>query len=276
MIESIEKRVSVRTFQKKALTKEDEKKVQTIIDELKHLKGPFGHSIHLFFYETPHINDTQSQIGTYGFVKNYKAFVAGKTVNTFEGLIDFGFIFEHVILKLTELGLGTVWLGGTFNRGIFDPMKSYNEVIPAITPVGYPSSKKSLRETIIRRAAKGDLRKPFETLFFHKDFNHPLSPTHPYAKYLKLIQVGPSASNKQPWRCIVEDNIIHLYLERTPGYGKSLPFDIQALDIGIAISHLLLSLNDDHIKYQLIYHLDINPQNELIRVISVKILNKKD
>jgi nitroreductase len=275
MIESIEKRVSVRTYQRKTLTKEDEKKVHQIIDEVKLMKGPFGHSIHLFFYETPLINDTQSQIGTYGFVKNYKAFIAGKVVNTFEGLIDFGYLFEHVILKLTAHDLGTVWLGGTFNREIFDPMKSINEVIPAITPVGYPNSKKSLREMIIRRAAKGDQRKPFEELFFERDFNHALPVNHPYAKYFKLVQIGPSASNKQPWRFIVEKNIIHLYLERTPGYGKSLPYDIQALDIGIACCHLLSSLKEDHIPYELIYHLDINPQNELIKVISIKI-NQKD
>ncbi|TNF09202.1 MAG: nitroreductase [Bacillota bacterium] len=275
MIEAIEKRVSVRTFQRKTLTKEDEKKVHQIIDEVKLLRGPFGNSIHLFFYETPIINDTQSQIGTYGFVKNYKAFIAGKVTNSFEGLIDFGYLFEHVILKLTEHDLGTVWLGGTFNREIFDPMKAYNEVIPAITPVGYPNSKKSLRETIIRRASRGDQRKPFETLFFEHDFNHPLSINHPLAKYLKLIQIGPSASNKQPWRCIIENDTIHLYLERTPQYGKSLPYDIQALDIGIALCHLLVSLQEDQVPYQLIYHLDIDPENDIIKVISVKI-NKKD
>ncbi|MDX9691030.1 MAG: nitroreductase family protein [Acholeplasmataceae bacterium] len=271
MIDAISKRTSVRTYLKKNITPEDHKKILKIIDEVKQLKGPFGHHIELFYYETPRINDSKTQIGTYGFIKNYKSFIVGKVKNTFEGLVDFGYLFELVILKLTQMKLGTVWLGGTFNRTIFDPMKSFDEVIPAITPVGYPSDKKSIREVIIRRASKGDLRNKFSELFFNQNFNHPLSEDHSYAEYLNFVRIGPSASNKQPWRCIVEDQQIHLYLERTPNYAKSLPYDIQALDIGIAICHLTEGLKSDSKTYEFVYHIDMDPHLDLFKVLTIKI-----
>ncbi len=272
MIEAIKKRTSVRTYLKKALTKDDEEKVIKIIEQVNHIQGPFGHSLDLFFYETPKVGDMKSQIGTYGFIKNYKAFIVGKTVNTFEAMIDFGFVFEHLILKLAYMDLGTCWLGGTFNRGIFDHMRKPNEIIPAITPIGYPSDKKSIREKIIRRAAQGDLRKPFSELFFFENFYQPLDESHPFAHYLDMVRIGPSASNKQPWRCIVEKDIIHFYLQRTKDYGKLLPYDIQALDIGIALCHLISVLKEEQRNFEIIYHKDLNPELDLVRVIAVKIL----
>ena len=271
MIEAIRKRTSVRTYLKKALTKDDEEKILNIIEQVKKIKGPYGHHLDLFFYETPKIGDMKSQIGTYDFIKNYKAFIVGKTENTFEGMIDFGFIFEYLILKLAALDLGTCWLGGTFNRGVFDQMRKPNEVIPAITPIGYPSDKKSIREKIIRRAAQGDLRKPFDELFFLESFHQPLKEDHPFSPYLEMVRIGPSASNKQPWRCIVEGDIIHFFLQRTKDYGKHLPYDIQALDIGIALCHLTSSLKEDKKTYELIYYKDLNPELDLFRVIGVHI-----
>lgn len=272
MIEAIKKRISVRTYQKKGLLKDDELKVMNIIEDVKKLKGPFGHSISFFFYDTPRMGDLKSQIGTYGFIKNYKSFIVGKIEHSFEALVDFGFIFEHLILRLTAIDLGTCWLGGTFNRSVFDQTRQPHEIVPAITPVGYPNEKKSIHEKIVRRASQGDLRKPFDELFYHESFHEPLDPSHPLSSYLELVRIGPSASNKQPWRCIVDDGIVHFYLQRTKDYGKMLPYDIQALDIGIAICHFTVGLDESNQPYQMMYHKDLNPTLELVRVLSIKVL----
>jgi len=69
---------------------------------------------------------------------------------------------------------------------------------------------------------------------------------------LEAVRLAPSASNKQPWRLVItaESRIdlprAHLYLQRTPGYGTGLMSkfvklpDIQMVDMGIALSHLVL------------------------------------
>ncbi len=267
MIKAIEERISVRTFQKKKLLKKDEQAVKEIISSENGKKGPMGNEVNLFFYDNPFTDDdVQVKIGTYGYVKNPPAFVAGCVKNTFEGIIDYGYVFEEVILKLTKLDLGSVWLGGTFNRDAFDYLLGQGEVVPAITPVGYKAENKSIREKVIRTLVKGDRRHPFETLFFENDSTTPLSKDHQIAKYLEFVRIGPSASNKQPWRVIVKGNKAHFYLEKTPGYAEGLSFEIQALDMGIAICHFETGLIEDGKTYAIVVDPD-HPKAEKLKYI---------
>jgi len=267
MIKAIEKRISVRTFQKKKLLKKDEQAVKEIIENENGKKGPFGNPVKLFFYDSPYTDDdVQVQIGTYGFIKNPPAFVAGCVKNTFEGIVDYGYVLEDVILKLTNLDLGTVWLGGTFNRDAFDYLLEEGEVVPAITPVGYPAENKSVREKVIRSVSRGDRRHPFEELFFENDSKTPLARNHQISSYLELVRVGPSASNKQPWRVIVKGNKAHFYLEKTPGYAVGMSFEMQALDLGIAICHFEAGLLTDGKTYAIVVDPD-HPKDEKMKYI---------
>ena len=61
---------------------------------------------------------------------------------------------------------------------------------------------------------------------------------------LEMLRLAPSASNKQPWRIIKEGNNFHFYISHTPGYGNSLGFEIQRVDIGIAMCHFELTLKE--------------------------------
>jgi hypothetical protein len=56
--------------------------------------------------------------------------------------------------------------------------------------------------------------------------------------------LAPSASNKQPWRVIKDNNqaAFHFYLRRTPGYDKLFnEIKLQHVDMGIALCHFTLS-----------------------------------
>jgi hypothetical protein len=58
-----------------------------------------------------------------------------------------------------------------------------------------------------------------------------------------MLRLGPSASNKQPWRVVKTGNTWHLFLARTKGYGQGIlgrslsRGDMQRLDMGIAMCH---------------------------------------
>ncbi|MDA3932364.1 MAG: hypothetical protein PF513_06475 [Tenericutes bacterium] len=243
MFKTIEKRTSIRSYEKKSLSDNDKLKVKEILNVVEKKQGPFNNQVRFFFVENN--NRDSGKIATYGFVKNPPAFIGGVVNNTKEGMIDFGFLFEEVILRLTEVNLGTVWLGGTFNRSDFDVEVGDDEIIAAVSPVGYSTSK-SIREKVIRGFAQADRRKPFDELFFKDEKLSPIDESHKYSKYLKAIQMGPSASNKQPWRIVLINDTFHIYLNRTKGYGDKLKMDIQAIDIGIALSHLYLTLKEDN------------------------------
>ena len=108
-----------------------------------------------------------------------------------------------------------------------------------MTPYGYPAAQKHLQETLMRRLIKADHRKEWRELFFRNDFLSPLSAEEAGALRfpLEMVRLGPSASNKQPWRILVMGTTCHFYECRSPGYSDAFPYDIQRVDMGIAAAH---------------------------------------
>jgi nitroreductase len=164
---------------------------------------------------------------------------------------DFGYCLETVILKATELGLGTVWLAGSLNRTTFSKKINLkeNELLPAVTPVGYQAEHTTLKEKFIRGLVRSTSRKNFGELFFAAQADHPLEKQTlgAYGDILEGVREAPSASNKQPWRIIKETgtNTFHFYLcEDKPYNNKFKDIQIQRLDMGIAMCHFELAARD--------------------------------
>lgn len=237
-VEAIKARRSVRTFRDEKLSLETEEFIEKYIRENTGRKGPLGHTINMLKVEiSPNV-----KLGTYGIIKNPKAFIAGTCENVDNGIIDFGYVFEKMILEFTKHNLGTCWLGGTFKRAVFKeniPMDPQH-IVPAVTPIGYYDGKRAF-ESLMRKAVRADERKKWSDLFFKEDFNTSLTEEEAlmFKEPLEMVRIGPSASNKQPWRFVVKEklNECHLYLEELPRYNNSLHFPIQLLDIGIAMLH---------------------------------------
>lgn len=245
MREAIYDRISIRTYEKKALTDGERHQIDELIAAHEDKKGPFGNYIHYFVdHQDRSIDDEAKRIGTYGFIKNAPSFIGGVIKNEFKAIVDFGYLFESLILQLTKSGFGTCWLAGTFNRNAFMENVHDNEIIPAITPVGYPEDHMSLRERAIRFAIKANRRNSFTDMFYEGDVNHPIKedPSYPLFDALQFVKLAPSASNKQPWRIIIKENMVHFFLHRTPNYNTNRPFVIQALDLGIALFHFEMGL----------------------------------
>ena len=122
--------------------------------------------------------------------------------------------------------------------------------MPAVSSVGYCAKKPRLLERAIRRGAKGDRRLHWERLFFDGNFNTVLSPqaAGKYAEALQMVRLGPSASNRQPWRVLKDGDDWHFYLNRTPGYRQrrlvklTSTADLQRVDMGIAMCHFELAI----------------------------------
>ncbi len=246
----IKKRISCRTYKEDPLTEDDQKKLKDFL--ISNVQGPFGNQvrfelIHLGGKEQGEINT----LATYGFIKGAGTFIVGAVTKGNLAMEDYGYCMERNILAATHLGLGTCWLGGTFNRSASASRinKRDDEVIPAITPVGYARTRKSIMDTIIRLFAKSGSRKAWEELFFEGDTRSPLTrgTADPYELALECVRVGPSASNRQPWRVIKEKgrDIFHLYVSRTPGYAQKYPeASLQDVDMGIAICHFEVGLRE--------------------------------
>jgi nitroreductase len=118
MINAINSRKSVRKYEDEPLPVDLLSKIRTIISEAK----PLFESIPM---ETFLIEDGQQIKATFtGLMAKYTKVEAPHylafTSAIQEGhLENIGFIGEEIVLKLTELGIGTCWLGSSIKQEVF-------------------------------------------------------------------------------------------------------------------------------------------------------------
>lgn len=246
-IEAIRNRVSVRTFDKKIVS---EFTIGEIDKYINQLKNPFQVPIEF------RVLDAKKYGLSSPVIIGAEMYVAAKYKKAQNAELAFGYAFEKFILFATSLGLGTVWLAATIDRKAFEKAVALTEgeVMPAVSPIGYPAKKRSIRENLMRMGMKSDDRLPFETLFFNGDFQHHLkeSEAGQLLLPLQMLRLSPSATNKQPWRIVADGNKIHFYEEKTKGYANETSGDIQKVDIGIAICHFEIAANEKGLKGSII------------------------
>lgn len=242
VFEAAKSRYSARTFTKESLSQETRQKILDFARNIPVLTAE-NQPVRIEFIEKA-TSENGEKLGTYGVIKNASLFlgVASKAQPLAEE--NLGYQFEQLVLYITSLGLGTCWLGGTFNRGAFaEAMKvQEDEIFPIISPVGHIAGKKRLFEKLMRSRIKADTRLPWENLFFKGDFSQPLSESESgeCREILDCVRIAPSAVNKQPWRIVVsEDGSFHFFENRNLQHAGN--YDIQKIDMGIALAHFQLA-----------------------------------
>ena len=228
--ETILTRKSVRAYDGRPIEPETLAKVRAFAAAVE---NPFGIPVSFVFLDAAE-NGLSSPVLT-----GEPLYVAGKVGKVPYGDVAFGFAMEQLLLYAWSEGLGSVWIGGTMKRELFETAAGLapGERMPCVSPLGYPAAKRSLRETIMRRGVGADSRLPGEKLFFRDGFDTPLSTQD---DLLELVRWAPSAVNKQPWRVVLRDGQYHFYLKHDKGYSSDAVGDMQKIDLGIALSHLVL------------------------------------
>ena len=243
--ETIKKRKSVRNYEKRGLSEQQRNEIVTYMNQIE---NPFQVKVKFHFLETE-LLDKGQKLGTYGVIQGAKDYLGVTVKNTDFAMEAVGYAFEMLVLYATSLGLGTCWMGGTFNRNQFKTAMeiSENDVFPIISPIGIPLEKRSITDTLVRKIAKSDQRKEWQELFFSTSFENILSKedASDYVTALELVRIAPSASNKQPWRIVKDGELFHFF--KVQGYGDVFGYDIQSVDMGIAACHFELALKEKQI-----------------------------
>lgn len=249
VFETAQKRYSTRSFSKKQV---DSSIIDKIIDFSKTIQ-PLTDNTESIRIECidKKTNEAGEKLGTYGIIKNASLFlgVAAKKQPEIQPSVEvnLGYQFEQLILYITSLGLGTCWLGGTFDKEAFAKVMKVkdDEIFPIISPVGYPADKKSIVEKIMRSKIKADNRLPWSEIFFQNDFSHPLTKIEAkeWSDVLETTRIAPSAVNKQPWRVVkTDDNKFHFYENHSLQFSE---VDLQKIDVGIALAHFQLKAKEE-------------------------------
>ena len=246
----IRQRYSCRSYAQTQLSADDLDILRAAAQ--KNLIGPFSNQVHTEIVSTSQENTAElKKLGTYGFIKNPVGFIIIAAQDTQDAMVDVGYLIEILILKATDLGIGTCWLGGTFTKSRFARSidLAAGEIIPAVISIGYPLNHQALMDRISRIYAGSDRRLPWHELFFSGSFDHLLTPNEAdqYQEPLEMVRLAPSASNKQPWRIVHLEDQFNFYLQRTKNYPAPLAnkilslADLQSVDLGIAMAHFELS-----------------------------------
>lgn len=204
--------------------------------------NPFNVPVHLYLTDLDVKGNTR--LGTYGVVKGADTFAGVSVRPIANGLIAAGYTMERFMLYATSLGLGTVWLGGTFKRSAFATAMKVpaDEEFPAITPIGRPAGRQRFIETVMRRVLKSHQRQPWHELFFERRFGQPLTEASAaaYATPLEMVRLAPSARNAQPWRVVRTDAGFHFYVAYPLKAGEP-EAPLKLVDMGIALAHFHLA-----------------------------------
>ena len=235
----IRQRKSIRTFDGRPLSAEDRSALEAFTTALT---NPF------FVPITFRLLDAKEHGLSSPVIVGADTYLAAKVRRVPNHEIACGYSFEKACLYALSRGIGTVMLAASLSRDAFEKAMDVKdgEVMPVASPVGYPAQKKSIRESLMRKGLKADDRKPFDQLFFEGDFNHPLPQTNRWAKALEMARWAPSAANGQPWRAVVDGDSVHFYEAKRM---KDSPLgDIQKLDVGIALAHFDMTLEEEGVR----------------------------
>lgn len=260
-------RRSVRSFDSRALS---DAHSQALSQFMQSVENPFGVPLR---FKWLHGGQTQLPCPV---VSGCELYVGGAVQRQQGFELAYGYSFERLVLFAQSLGIGTVWIGGTFTRDAFQQQMGLaeGELMPCATPMGYAAEKMSLKETLMRKAISADSRLAEEELFFSGSFSAPLdmAAAGSLADVLQAVRLAPSAVNRQPWRLLVCGDAVHFY--RTgKAHVSEAAGDMQLIDMGIALCHFVTAAEAAGMAPQVFSEVQPPEAEGLRYVISCRIAN---
>jgi nitroreductase len=224
MLKAMNSRKSIRNYKDKNLSPEHLQKVKTIINEAK----PLFNNVPM---ETLLIEDGKKITSTFkGLIGKYTKVEAPHyiafTSELKEGhLENIGFIGEEIVLKLTELGIGTCWVGTAINEDEFRTITKVQDKQSYIILIAFGYPTEELKPVATRKRL---------------DKNKVVTGTYEnqYETIIQSLIDAPSAVNSQPWKLSVMSNKFDLYLENRNILTKKMLKDMNHIDMGIGLNHL--------------------------------------
>lgn len=223
IIEAIETRISCRAFES---TPVEPEKVQALEEEVARIKEESGLNFQIY---GPREDGTALDVSLKMFASKpplYAALVAQEGPIPEEQL---GYYGERLVLLATQLGLGTCWVAGTFDRDATRVELAEGEKLHDVIPIGYAPEKTPLKQRTIRKGIRARGKKQ-EDLWQGPT---PLAQAPEWVRAcIDAVDKGPSAINEQPV-AFVQD------VEGAPVIAKltRVKSGLEYTDLGIAKLH---------------------------------------
>ncbi len=226
MINAIMKRSSIRKYKQIPLKEEMINQIKLLIANQKPLFSQIKYKIDLVLDGPSFHKVLGGVIGNYGkvYAPHYLIASTENKENSYENI---GYILEYIVLKLTEMNIGTCWIGGGIKKDLF---AQYLQIDDELSPVvviafGYPESNDLFRNEILQFK-----RKNLDDLY--------LGEYKTYQSIMNLVRLAPSSVNLQPWRYeFTNDQQVNIYRVKHNIIMKKFISEMNCIDLGISICH---------------------------------------
>ncbi len=198
--EAMEKRVSVRAYEKRAVEPEIMLELKELTDEINASAG-----LHFQLVDTRDANAPAVKLSAAMFSGTVSACALLVGPEDELGGEMVGYYGEKLVLRAVALGLGTCWVAGTFDRGSVDPVLNDGEKLWCVVPLGYAAEKVPFKQRTIRAAIRKKDRKPED--FIESDHG-PASLPRWVTAGAEAVKAGPSAVNQQPVNIVYRDGLV--------------------------------------------------------------------
>lgn len=238
---AIKKRCSVRKYLQDPINDDVLSEIKDIITNQKPLFNDLKYKIDIVYDGQSFRNVLGGIIESYGkiYAPHYLVASCELKENTYENI---GYLLEYVVLKLTEMNIGTCWIGGGIKKNLFvDYLKLDGDLNPIVViAFGYPIDNRIFRND------KGQFkRKNIEQITFGN--------YKPYQEVMEFVRLAPSAINLQPWRYdLNNENEIDVYRVKHKFIMKKYLEEMNRIDIGISLCHFEIGMLNHHKTIELV------------------------
>jgi nitroreductase len=239
ILETIQKRKSCRTFNPVFLSPADKKILEYYISKNENLIGE--EVLKLSIIEKK--EDDKKMKLNYGTIQGHNTYLLGTSKSSVDSRVNYGYLMEKVVLKATETGISTCWIG-YFDHTYFNEIITDNGFeIPGIVILGYSKERQTNSEKFTRFAVNASKRLEWEKLFFNYRSGTPLKPdlVKEYYDSLEMVRLAPSSGNTQPWKIFFDDAIKEFHFFKKPVNERYEKIGLHDIDLGIALSHFELT-----------------------------------
>lgn len=194
-----------------------------------------GLNIQLMIDENQGFQGIKGGYGTFSGVRNYIALVGPAGDPLIEEKL--GYYGEELVLTCEMLGLGTCWVGGTFDKKKCRCTVEKGQIFRCAIVFGRVKPKETNKEKIIRKSMHKLVKsKKIEDLFYSEE-----EPPNWFIEGIRMVSKAPSTMNKQPVKFYYSGGNVNARVKE--------PNPLNMYDLGIAKFHFQVGAGKGHWEF---------------------------